>query len=260
MQRSMMMVLLSVAIPLASVRPASAVEVVDSFDAGDNPDGWSWLSGSPSTIVHNGTVQPSGGNPGGWFDSGTPYFSDHPNFSAVPEAGTPLRAALDSGALQTMSVDFQRLDTSAVQNCHPVYDLPSTYTLELLDLHTLNTDPPTPIVARTTDGPASPAGTSYPWTPVSFTIPSDATDVPPGWELDLPPDVTYTWSDMMHNVDAISVFVLDPSELTFDSCWQLGADNVAVGYGLGDAIFADGFEGLARRGRSAAESIAPSAR
>lgn len=253
----MMIPLLVLAFPLAGVRPAGAVEVVDSFDAGNNPDGWSWLSGSPGNVVHNGTVQPSGGNPDGWFDSGTPYFSDHPNFTALPDAGTPLRAALDSGALHTMRVDFQRLDTSAVQNCHPVYDLPSTYTLELVDLHTLNTDPPTPIVARTTAGPASPAGTSFAWMGVGFTIPSDATDVPPGWELDVPPDVTYTWSDMMHNIDAISVFVLDPSELTFDSCWQLGADNVVVGYGLGDAIFADGFEGPARPGRGGTATLTP---
>jgi hypothetical protein len=217
-------------------------QVVDDFESGTNPNGWSWLSGSPGGLVLNGVIQSSGGNPGAWFDSTTPYFAGHPNFTALPAAGTPLRAALDSGTLTSASVDIQRLDTSAVQNCHPVYDLASAYQLELLDLHTLATDPPTPIEAHTIEGPASPAGTSYPWTSASFTIPSGATDVPPGWVLDVPPEVTYTWADLMHNIDAISFYAIDPGEITFDSCWRLGADNVVITYGGGDAIFADGFE------------------
>jgi hypothetical protein len=230
---------------LATAAPVYAEQVVDDFESGTNPNGWSWLSGSPGGLIYNGVVQSSGGNPGAWFDSTTPYFSGHPNFTSVPLAGTPLRAALDSGTLTSASVDFQRLDTSAVINCHPVYDLPSTYTLELLDLHTVGTDPPTPIEAHTIDGPASPAGTSYAWTSMSFTIPSDATDVPPGWVLDVPPDITYTWADLMHNIDGISFFAIDPGEITFDSCWELGADNVVIDYGT-DKIFADGFEGGTR--------------
>ena len=147
-------------------------------------------------------------------------------------------------------MDIQRLDTSAVGNCHPVYDLPSTFTLQLFDLHTLATDPPTPIEAHTIDGPASPGGTAYPWTSVHFDIPSGASDVPPGWVLNVPPDMTYTWSDLMHNLDGISFYPIDPGEITFDSCWQLGADNVVVRYGDGDTIFADGFDGAPADGRA----------
>lgn len=238
MRRVMMGLLL-----FTATMPLYAQQVVDDFESGDNPNGWSWLSGSPSALVYNGVVESTGGNPDAWFDSTAPYFSGHPNFTAVPAAGTPLRAALDSAALTTVSVDIQRLDTSALINCHPVYDLPSLFTLELLDLHTMGTDPPTPISAHTLDGPASPAGTSYPWTSMSFTIPSDATDVPPGWELDVPPDTTYTWTDLMHNIDGISIYAIDPGEITFDSCWQLGADNVVVGYRGADKIFVDGFDG-----------------
>jgi hypothetical protein len=80
---------------------------------------------------------------------------------------------------------------------------------------------------------------------VSFTIPSDATDVPPGWVLNAPPELDYTWADLMHNIDGISFFVVAPDEFTFDSCWRLGADNVTVTYGDDDAIFADGFDGVA---------------
>lgn len=224
---------------LALAAPVQAGQVVDEFESGANLNGWSWLSGSPGAVIGNGMVQSSGGNPGGWFDSTAPYFSGHPNFTAVPAAGTPLRAALDSGTLATASIDIQRLDTSAIINCHPVYTLPSTFTLELLDLHTVGTDPPTLIEAHTIDGPAAPGG-PFAWTSASFTIPSDATDVPPGWVLDVPPDIPYTWADMMHNIDGISFYALDPGEITYDSCWHLGADNVVVSYG--DAIFADAFE------------------
>lgn len=235
---------------LTAAAPASATEVGDDFDTGNNPNGWTWLSGSPGGLSYHGVVQPDGGNPGGWFDSTAPYFSGHPNLTAVPAAGTPLRAALQSAALTSASVDIQRLDTSAIGNCHPVYDLPSTFTLQLFDLHTLATDPPTPIEAHTIDGPASPGGTAYPWTSVHFDIPSGASDVPPGWVLNVPPDMTYTWSDLMHNLDGISFYPIDPGEITFDSCWQLGADNVVVRYGDGDTIFADGFDGAPADGRS----------
>lgn len=232
---------------LAATTPLYAEQVVDDFESGTNPNGWSWLSGSPGGMTYNGVIQPTGGNPGAWFDSAAPYFSDHPNFSALPDAGTALRTALDSGALTSLSVDLQRLDTSAIQNCHPIYDLPSTFTLELLDLHTVGSNPPTPIEAHTTDGPPSPAGTSFPWTSVAFTIPSDATDTPPGWVLDVPPDLNYTWADLMHNLDAISVYVINPDDITYDSCWELGADNVVVGYNAtGDKIFVDGFDGGGR--------------
>jgi hypothetical protein len=237
MSRLLAVVLL--ALPAAAVQ---ATQVVDDFESGTDPNNWSWLSGSPSNVIGNGVIQAEGGNPGAWFDSTAPYFAGHPNFTAVPAAGTPLRVALDSGTLHSASIDMQRLDTSSVENCHPVYDLPSTFTLQLFDLHTVGSDPPTQIEAHTTDGPASPGGT-FPWTSASFTIPSDATDVPPGWVLNAPPELNYTWADLMHNIDGIAFFPISPEEITFDSCWELGADNVVVGYGeADDAIFADGFD------------------
>jgi hypothetical protein len=217
---------------------AQATQVVDDFESGNNPNGWGWTNGGGGAF----TIEPDGGNPGAWLDSGVPYFSDHPNLTAYPTEGTALRAALASGQLVSASADFERLDTSSVNNCHPVYDLPSTYTLVLSDLHTIPSNPPTVIGAHTTDGPVSPLEGPFPWMSVSFTIPGDATDTPPGWVLDVPPDLNYTWADLMHNIDGISFFVLAPDELTFDSCWQLGADNVVVTYGDTDTVFDNGFD------------------
>ena len=221
---------------------AHATQVVDDFESGTNPNEWGWTNGGGGAF----TIQPDGGNPGAWLDSGVPYFSDHPNLTSYPPEGSALRAALASGQLVSASVDIERLDTSAVNNCHPVYDLPSNFTLVLSDLHTIPSVPPTVIEAHTTDGPVSPTEGPFPWTHADFTIPSGATDVPPGWVLNVPPDMNYTWPDLMQNIDGISFFVINPEEITFDSCWQLGADNVVVTYGDADAVFDNGFEGFAR--------------
>jgi hypothetical protein len=227
---------------LAAAAPLCAEQVVDDFESGTNPNQWGWTNGGGGAF----TIVPDGGNPGAWLDSGVPYFSDHPNLTALPPAGTALRAALDSGTLHTASADLQRLDTSGVTNCNPIYDLPSLFTLELIDTHTVPSEPPTVIEAHTTDGPPSPAGTEFPWTSVSFAIPSEATDVPPGWVLNAPPELGYTWADLMHNIDGIRFFVLDPDDFTYDACWHLGADNVVVTYGATDKIFTDGFDGGGR--------------
>jgi hypothetical protein len=215
-----------------------ATEVVDDFESGTNPNQWGWTNGGGGAF----TIQTSGGHPGAWLDSGAPYFSDHPNLTSYPPDGTELKDALASGELVSASADIERLDTAGVDACHPVYDLPSTFTLVLSDLHTIPSDPPTVIGAHTTDGPASPLEGPFPWLTVSFAIPSGATDTPPGWVLDVPPDLDYTWQDLMHNIDGISFFVVAPDELTFDSCWQLGADNVVVTYGDTDPVFGDGFD------------------
>jgi hypothetical protein len=218
---------------LALAAPVCAETVTDDFESGTDPNQWAWvnINGNYATII------PDGGNPGAWVDSGVPYFVDHPNFTALPPAGSPLRAALDSGTLHTASIDLQRLDASNVDGCHPDYDLPSTFTLQLIDIHSAASV----VEAHTTNGPDSPGG-PFPWTSASFTIPSDATDTPPGWVLNADPDLNYTWSRLMHNIDGIRFFVLSPDDITYSACWHLGADNAVVTYGDNDSIFTDGFE------------------
>jgi hypothetical protein len=71
-----------------------------------------------------------------------------------------------------------------------------------------------------------------PWRRVQFSIPSNSTDpVPDGWELNAPPELNYTWQDLMQNIDGMRFWVINPDDFTFDACWRLGADNVAVDYG-----------------------------
>jgi hypothetical protein len=65
--------------------------------------------------------------------------------------------------------------------------------------------------------------------------------------LNVAPDLNYTWADLMHNIDGIRFFVVSPDDITFSSCWDLGADNAVVTYGTtdDDTVFADDFDGAA---------------
>jgi hypothetical protein len=218
------MKMLPVALALALVPAASmAAEVIDNFESGTNPNQWGWTNNNGGAYI----IEMTGGNPGAWLDSGTPYRTDHPNLTSVPDEGTALRAALASGTLQSAAFTFRQYNA----DCFPTFTSRSTFSLELIDLHS---DPGGAVIeAHTTDGPPS-IGVPHvaPWTRASFEIPSDSTDaVPKGWALNAPPELNYTWQDMMQNVDGIRFFVINPDDITFSACWRLGADNVSVTYG-----------------------------
>jgi hypothetical protein len=228
-----LVILASILVPAA----IHATEVVDDFESGTNPNQWGWTNGSGGNFI----IEPDGGNPGAWLDSGVPYFSDHPNLTSLPPPGTALADALASGTLTAASFDVERLDTSDVTNCHPTATEASTFSLAFFDIHS---DPGGGVIeAHNDDGPASPEG-FWPWMSVSFAIDSSATDVPPGWVLNAPPELNYTWQDLMHNIDGIRLWIVNPEQITFDACSHLGADNIVVTYGAAadDTIFANGFD------------------
>ncbi len=208
-----------------AVMPAvsMAASVTDNFEAGTNPNQWGWTNNSGGSYI----IQMTGGNPGAWLDSGTPYYSDHPNLTSIPPEGTDLRTALASGTLHSASLSFRQM----YSGCFPIFTTPSTFSLELIDLHS---DPGGAVIeAHTTTGARSIGGLHVAlWTHAAFAIPSDSIEpVPDGWELNAPPELNYTWQDLMQNVDGIRFFAINPDDITFDACWRLGADNVTVTYG-----------------------------
>lgn len=214
--------------------PVGATEVIDDFEQG-NPDHWVW-SGSYGL---DSSINPDGGNPGGWVDSLEPFYSSHPAVTSFPSAGMPLRNALASGSLHALSIDLQRLATDA-ETCMG-HDVTSSITLQVADLHS---DPGHGLIeADTTLGPATPAE-PFAWTTYTFEIPSDSTDdVPEGWRMSFAPELDYNWQDLMRNVDAITVFLVDPQDIVTEGCWHFGADNIIVTYGDTDTIFAEDFDG-----------------
>jgi hypothetical protein len=215
---------LSAALALALLPAATmATQVTDNFESGTNPNQWGWTNNDGGAYI----IEMAGGSPGAWLDSGTPYYSDHPNLTSIPPDGTDLRTALASGTLHAASFSFRQY----ASGCFPTYTSRSTFSLELIDLHS---DPGGAVIeAHTTTGAPSIGGLHFSvWTHANFAIPSDSTDpVPDGWELNAPPELNYTWQDLMQNIDGIRFFVINPDDFTFDACWRLGADNVTVTYG-----------------------------
>ncbi|HKE47271.1 MAG TPA: hypothetical protein VKB52_04340 [Rhodanobacteraceae bacterium] len=223
-----------VSLLLTFAAAAQASEVVDSFENGANPNGWSWAGSDPAM---GAGINAGGGDPAAWLDSGAPYIAFEPQFAAEPPPGSPLRAALDSAKLRTASIDLQRLDVGGVPNCFQQNDGFKSFAFDMIDTHSGSL----PIEGRSTLGPASP-GDPYPWTHVSFVIPSASATTPRGWTLTNAPD-GYTWADLMHNIDAVEFFALASPFLQPGACWHLGADNVVITYGDADRIFASALEG-----------------
>ena len=72
---------LAAALALTLLPAASmAAQVTDNFESGTNPNQWGWTNNGGGSFI----IEMTGGNPGAWLDSGTPYFSDHPNLTSVP--------------------------------------------------------------------------------------------------------------------------------------------------------------------------------
>jgi hypothetical protein len=213
---------------------AHATEVVDTFDDGTNPNGWLWVYG----IDGLGVIQSDGGNPGGWLDSTSSYWASRASIYATPADGTPLRAALDSGELTSVSVDWIKFDVHAETMCGPPGG-GDQFAIMLIDRQGYT--------AWSNSGPPEPTGITFPWTNATFAIPP-ASDTPPAdWTFNQPiDDPGYTWNEFLHNLDTITILALNPGVVTFSACWHMGVDNIVVRYGSDDAVFANGFDPAAR--------------
>jgi hypothetical protein len=217
----MMKRVVAVLVSLLSTASANAAQVIDRFETG-NPNAWSWSNGTS-------VLKTSGGNPGGWLDSGVEYFSDHPSFGSFPPAGSDLQLALASGSLHAVQFDFKRLDAGS---CIPQSSNADSFALSLVDAHSSDA-----LIHAIYLGDESPDGESD-WQTHRFAIDSQAADVPDGWSMDGPDG--YSWTDMMHNIDAVAIFAVDPNELSHRQCWRMGVDNIMIDYG--DTVFSDGFD------------------
>lgn len=229
---------LAVAAVLGVWAPGSShsAEVVEDFESGANPDGWNWAN-----LADGATIVRDDGNPGAWMDTGAPYFAGHPYLISVPPSGSALQSALASGRLRSASIDIRRFDTTGVTGCQPTHLQASFVSLALFDLHSADLE----IQAHTTAAASAafPAG-AFPWRSAGFAIPAADPQTPPGWQLDVPPGIDYTWADLMRNVDGVRFYVGDPDQFAFSACSHLGADNVVIAYEAveDDIVFRSSFE------------------
>jgi hypothetical protein len=196
----------------------------EGFENG-NPDTWYWTD--------HYVLKTDGGNPGGWLDSGAGYLAQYPFFSVATAAGSSLQQILAGGQLHFIAFDFANLPPG---ECFP-HDTESgrQFTLRLLDFHSGGGS--AIVYAQSAPGDFVPDAPST-WQTFRFTIPGDAGQTPEGWQLFGPEG--YTWSQMLHNTDAVLVYATDPDVLSVSFCRRLGVDNIVIGYG--DRVFTDGFD------------------
>ena len=199
----------------AASAPASAQ--IDDFDAGTNPNGWTF------GVTTGDILEPTGGNPGGWLhnpliDSFAPILtSGSTATNAVP---TDMRAA-----------GVTRIDIDAITNGVSITAAGRSFTILLRDTKG------TPDVND--DDYAYSVGALVPqvgqgWVSYSFDVPSASNDPTPagwsgGWVGDLSafrPGVT--WSDVISSVDVVEFWWIDPTFFAIFQQWDVGVDNIEI--------------------------------
>lgn len=68
-----------------------------------------------------------------------------------------------------------------------------------------------------------------PWTSYDFEVPSQATELPPGWAfIELGPGAQPDWDAVITNVSRVNFFYGDPEFFFIFQMWTLGADNLRI--------------------------------
>lgn len=198
---------------LAQAAPAQTT-YVETFDDGANHTGWTW------DRTAAGGVEPSGGNPGGFFQS---------DLRAVP-------ALFSVNDLFTGDFRQRRVGSIGGDLRTVEYAAPSGVISLALAHHNGTPDNPfDDTIAHFVTSIAAPVTPDMGWVSFDVTIPFDATTTPAGWALTgviplMPP--TVSWDELITNVDEIAIAwnsTLDPV-LLFDVV--RGADNLRVTYNV----------------------------
>lgn len=222
---------------LGGLVPAAAAQVtyIETFEEGANLSGWSW---DRTTL---GSVEPSGGNPDGYFRSA---------LMAVPALFSS--AEVFTGDFRARGVGSIGGDLRTVEFAAPA----GFISVSLAHHNGTPTNPFDDTFASFVTSIAAPVNPDMGWVSFDVTIPSDATETPAGWILggvlpQLPP--TVSWDTLITNVDEVVISWSDPSQpsLLFDVV--RGADNLRITYGVpapgAAAVLGLAAAGLGRRRR-----------
>jgi len=202
---------------LLSASFASAQEFVEGFDAGSNEGGWTWGTGG---------VVPTGGNPGAYLDSA--ILDTFAPRLRTTQAGSPFTGDYRAAGVSSVGVDLIQLN-SATTGGRP---------LSPMLIFDNGTGDPSDDTAAYTLGPNIPS-LGDGWTSFDFEVPSQATELPPGWLLlnmgDSGAPAIHTWDEVITNVTHLQYFYGDPTFFFIFQQWTLGADNVRItSDGVGD--------------------------
>ena len=194
---------------------ASPTTYIETFDDGMNHTGWTW---DQSPVF--GSIESSGGNPGGYFQS---------HFGALPSLFTSHETF--TGNFRERRIGSIGGDLAGIEYASP----PGKISIGLIHF---NGDPDNPfnhtLASFVTDIDA-PVNPDFGWVSFDVDIPFDSLTLPEGWRLTglhplIPPSVD--WATLIQNVDQIAIGWADPLEpqLLFDVI--RGADNLRITYNV----------------------------
>jgi len=201
----------------AAAASAPALAQTDDFDAGTNPNGWTF------GVTTGDVLEPTGGNPDGWLRN--PLID---SFAPILTSGSTATNALPA---DMRAAGVTRIDVDAITNDVSITAGGRNFTILLRDTKG------TPSVDD--DDYAYSVGALVPqvgqgWVSYSFDVPSASTDPTPagwsgGWVGDLSafrPGVT--WSDLITSVDVVEFWWIDPTFFAILQQWDVGVDNIAI--------------------------------
>ena len=196
-------------VALASAAPASAQVFVDDFENGTNAGHWTLIGGP------GGSIQPAGGNPGGYF-GGTAF--NYPVYRASGES--PFTGNFRDRFVQDIRVDL-------ITRSHQGALFPLT-----LAILTDNGTPAEPsddwgaYYTGTQPVPQTGAG----WDRFFFFfVPSwGSPSLPPGWHWLDGTNPAPDWPTLMSNVSRIEFLFAPPGTISNFPVWDSGIDNASI--------------------------------
>ena len=203
----------------------SAAHAGDEFEAASNPSGWSF------GITVADTLEPTGGNPGGWLhndsvDSFAPILTSDGNiasdfngdYRAMGVTGISIDARTDDANFGAGGREFSLLlrdtkGTASVNDDDYAYFVGS-------------------LVPQPGQG----------WVHYDFDIPSASTAaVPTGWSggwvgdgENFRPGID--WNDVIQNVDVVEFWWLNPAFFAIFQTWDVGVDNICINSSVGTVV------------------------
>jgi len=203
-----------VALVLASA-PAFGDTFTETFDGGSNTGGWAF--GGPLE-----TIETTGGNPGAYLHS--PALD-----TFAPQPGTTTAVdAVFTGDFRARNVSAIGLDLVTIAVDFSAAGRPLTLML-VSDAGTPGN--PNDDWAAYFLGPLDIPEPGDGWVSFSFTVPSQDTSLPPGWQtIALGPSSPPTpdWNDVITDVAELRFFYGDPTNIFIFQVWNVGLDNVSV--------------------------------
>jgi len=213
-----------------AAHPASAVTFTETFEDGLNSGGWTYFS-------PNEQIEMSGGNPGRYLHAWMlDTFAPNPQTQGESIFTGDLRALQTTGIgvdLATFGVDFSAAERPLTLLLYSDNGTPADFDDDWA-AYTMGPDIPEP---------------GQGWIAYDFDVPAASLSLPPGWvTLALGPGspAVMDWNALVTDVARTGFFYGDPTNFFIFQMWDVGLDNVRIGYEPAIAVERTSWGGVKR--------------